>query len=242
MSSCGLFCAIDANSFEDAAALVKKLAGIGVGIKLGLEFFVAEGPQGVDKIRALAGANTEIFLDLKLHDIPNTVAGAVRAAMKCRPDFVTLHCAGGKDMMRAALTAASETAAKTNVPAPKLLGVTVLTHLDDLDLAAIGQGISIEEQVLRLAKLADASGLQGIVCSPQEIKRLRGALSRPLTLVVPGIRPEGAAPGDQKRVMTPAEAAKLGADYLVIGRPISQAADPAATAREILASIKRKAA
>ena len=240
--TCRIFCAIDSNTYDDALAMVNRLSGVPVGIKLGLEFFVAEGPQGVQKLRAAAGADTELFLDLKLHDIPNTVAGAVRAAVRCKPDFITIHTSGGKDMMRAAVLAAQEAAAKDGVKAPKILGVTVLTHIDGMDLDAIGQGYSLGDQVKRLALLAQTSGLAGIVCAPQEIKILRPALDKSMMLVVPGIRPEGAAKDDQKRIMTPSEAARFGADYLVIGRPITQAADPAQAVKDILNSIKLRAA
>jgi orotidine-5'-phosphate decarboxylase len=229
-----VFCAIDANTLDDAAALVKRLAGTDVGIKLGLEFFVAEGPKGIEAIKKIAGS-AEIFLDLKLHDIPNTVAGAVKAAVKCNPDFLTLHTSGGAEMMKAAVDAARGSSVR-------LLGVTVLTSLDEKNLASVGQGTQVEEQVQRLATLAETSGLAGVVCSPKEIGLLRKNLKAQTLLVVPGIRPAGADTGDQKRVMTPVEASSLGADYLVIGRPITQAADPALAAREILASMAKQAA
>ncbi|TAL38918.1 MAG: orotidine-5'-phosphate decarboxylase [Alphaproteobacteria bacterium] len=240
--TCRIFCAIDANNHDDALAMVNRLGGLPIGIKLGLEFFVAEGPRGVEKIRAATGGDKEIFLDLKLHDIPNTVAGAVRAAIRCRPDFITVHTSGGKDMMVAAVIAAKEASEKEGVATPKILGVTVLTHLDGMDLDSVGQGYSLEEQVKRLALLAESAGLQGLVCAPQEIRLLRQTLKQPMLLVVPGIRPDGSAAGDQKRTMTPAEAARLGADYLVIGRPITQAADPAQAAKNILNSIRLNAA
>ena len=239
--TCRVFCAIDSNTYDSALAMVNRLSSVPVGIKLGLEFFVAEGPQGVQKLRAAAGAK-ELFLDLKLHDIPNTVAGAVRAAVRCKPDFITVHTSGGKDMMMAAVAAARETAEKEGVPEPKILGVTVLTHIDGMDLDAIGQGYSLTDQVKRLALLAQAAGVAGIVCAPQEIKLLRPVLNKATLLVVPGIRPEGSAKDDQKRIMTPNEAARFGADYLVIGRPITQAADPAQAAKDILNSIKLRAA
>jgi len=232
-----VFCAIDAADIGSATQLVKKLAGVPVGIKVGLELFTAEGPACVAAVRAAAGGNVKIFLDLKLHDIPNTVAGAIKAAVRHGPDFITIHTSGGKEMMRAAMTAASEAAQQHNVAAPAILGVTVLTHLDDQDLGAVGQKTPAAEQVQRLALLAEESGLQGIVCSPQEIAVLRAVLKKETLLVVPGIRPAGAAAGDQKRIMTPAEAGKLGANYLVIGRPITQAPDPAQAARDILQSM-----
>lgn len=229
-----VFCAIDANRLDDAAALVKRLAGTNVGIKLGLEFFVAEGPKGIEAIRKLV-PDVEIFLDLKLHDIPNTVAGAVKAALNCSPDFLTIHTSGGSEMMQAAVDAARDTSTK-------ILGVTVLTSLDEKNLESVGQGSEVVPQVLRLALLAEKSGLAGVVCSPKEIAMLRKLLTPKTLLVVPGIRPAGADTGDQKRVMTPAEASTLGADYLVIGRPITQAVDPALAAREILATLDKQAA
>lgn len=238
----GVFCAIDAASLDEAQSMVRKISGLPLGIKIGLELFVAEGPSCVDKLRAIAGDEMPVFLDLKLHDIPNTVAGAVRAAVQCRADFLTIHTSGGRAMMHHALDAARDMAAKTGVAAPKILGVTVLTHMDDSDLESVGQQKPAVAQVTRLARFAEDSGLQGIVCSPLEIAPLRKVLSKKTVLVVPGIRPAGSATGDQKRVMTPPEAAKAGADYLVIGRPITQAADPARAAQEILHSLASKAA
>lgn len=225
----GIFCAIDKPDVQAAIALVKELAPLDVDIKLGLEFFTAAGLSGVDKIRALTPRR--IFLDLKLHDIPNTVAGAVKAAAKCAPDFLTIHASGGAEMMKAAADAAGGI---------RLLGVTVLTSLDDDALETVGQQVPAAEQALRLARLAKASGLYGVVCSPHEIARLKKDVGIPV--VVPGIRPPDADAGDQKRVMTPVEAAALGADYLVIGRPITAAKDPAMAASQILATLGKKAA
>ncbi len=238
MQTPGIFCAIDTPDLDGAIALLTQLRGTGVDIKLGLEFFVAEGPRGVDAVRAAAGDSVKIFLDLKLHDIPNTVAGAVRSAMRCHADFLTLHASGGRDMMRAAVLAAAEAQDKTGTPAPQLLGVTVLTHMDAQDLEGVGVRTAPADQVDRLAALAQSVGMAGAVCSPQEIAPLRAKLGREFYLVVPGIRPANAAAGDQKRIMTPAEAARLGANYLVIGRPITQAADPAQAARDIFASMR----
>ena len=234
----GVFCAIDAADLSSAVNMVRSLRNVPIGIKVGLELFTAEGPACVKALKAEAGDNAKIFLDLKLHDIPNTVAGAIRAAVLCQPDFITLHTSGGREMMRAAVAAAAEAATKAGLPVPKLLGVTVLTHLDEKDLADVGQQADSGAQVLRLAKLAEDSGLAGIVCSPQEIALLRANLAKSMLLVVPGIRPAGTAAGDQKRIMTPAEAATLGADYLVIGRPITQSNDPKAAAETILQSLK----
>jgi orotidine-5'-phosphate decarboxylase len=222
-----ILCAIDTQDLAHAQTLIAATAGAVAGIKLGLEFFAAHGPAGV---RTAAAAQANLFLDLKLHDIPNTVAGAVKASLALDPLLLTLHCAGGSAMMRAAVAARG--GART-----KLLGVTVLTSLDDGDLAATGQTGPAAAQVRRLALLAQASSLDGVVCSPQEVAMLRAACGKDFLLVVPGIRPAGAAIGDQKRVQTPRDAIAAGADYLVIGRPITEAPDPQAAARAILAEI-----
>jgi orotidine-5'-phosphate decarboxylase len=222
-----ILCAIDTTEMSRAQALIAAVSGAVGGVKLGLEFFVAHGPAGA---RAVAGSQAKLFLDLKLHDIPNTVAGAVRAALALDPLFMTLHAAGGAAMMRAAVDARGDRRTK-------LLGVTVLTSLDGGDLAATGQTGPVEAQVQRLALLAKSAGLDGVVCSPQEVATLREACGKDFMLVVPGIRPAGAALGDQKRVQTPRAAIEAGADYLVIGRPITEALDPAAATRAILAEI-----
>lgn len=223
MSDNPILCAIDTPELDRAEALIAALAGAVGGVKLGLEFFTAHGPEGVRR----AGGAARVFLDLKLHDIPNTVAGAVRAALPLAPLFLTLHSAGGPAMLRAAVEA-------RGTGRTKLLGVTVLTSLDDGDLAAVGQAAPVAAQVRRLALLAQASGLDGVICSPQEVAMLREACGKDFLLVVPGIRPSGAAIGDQKRVQTPRDALAAGADYLVIGRPITEAPDPAAAARAII--------
>ena len=224
-----ILCAIDTADLDQARGLVGTVAGAVGGVKLGLEFFVAHGSAGVRTMTG-GGAGLSLFLDLKLHDIPNTVAGAVRAARPLDPLFLTLHCAGGAAMLRAAVEARGNSRTK-------LLGVTVLTSLDDSDLAATGQVGPAPAQVQRLALLAKSAGLDGVVCSPQELAMLRDACGKDFLLVVPGIRPAGAALGDQKRVQTPRAAIEAGADYLVIGRPITEAPDPAAAARAILAEL-----
>jgi orotidine-5'-phosphate decarboxylase len=221
-----VFCAIDTPDLDKAEKLAMSLRGHVRGLKLGLEFFLAHGAAGY---RRIAEIGLPIFLDLKLHDIPNTVAGAVASLLPLQPDFLTLHASGGAAMMRAAADAAG----KAKDARPKLLGVTVLTSLDAADLAAVGQGMDAAEQVLRLAKLVKASGLDGIVCSPEEVKNLRAELAPDFVLMVPGIRPAWAAANDQKRVMTPKEAIVAGATYLVIGRPITGAENPAEAARRI---------
>jgi orotidine-5'-phosphate decarboxylase len=224
-----IFVAIDRMHAGEATADLARLGGEGFAVKLGLEFFVANGPEGVRKV---AGARP-LFLDLKLHDIPNTVAGGVRSAALCGPRFLTVHASGG----RAMLAAARDAAAAAGPSRPLLLAITVLTSLDDADLEAVGQRGPAGEQALRLAQLAQESGMDGVVCSPHEIARLRKAVGPGFKLVVPGIRPQWAAAGDQKRVMTPREAVDLGADHLVIGRPITQAADPKAALARVLAEI-----
>jgi orotidine-5'-phosphate decarboxylase len=224
-----VFVAIDRMRTDDAAADLARLGTDGFALKLGLEFFVANGPEGVRKV---AGTRP-LFLDLKLHDIPNTVAGGVKAAALCRPRLLTVHASGG----RAMLVAARDAAAQTGPDRPLLLAITVLTSLDDADLDAVGQRGPSGEQALRLAMLAREAGIDGVVCSAHEISRLRKEVGPGFKLVVPGIRPEWAAAGDQKRVMTPSEAVGLGADHLVIGRPITQATDPKAALSRILAEI-----
>ena len=222
-----ILCAIDTNELARAQSLIAATASAVGGVKLGLEFFVAHGPGG---IRMAAAGQMNVFLDLKLHDIPSTVAGAVKSSLVLDPLLLTVHCGGGPAMMRASVEARGS--ART-----KIVGVTVLTSLDDNDLAAVGQSAPAAAQVRRLALLAQASGLDGVVCSPQEVAMLREACRKDFLLVVPGIRPAGAAVGDQKRVQTPRDAIAAGADYLVIGRPITEAPDPGAAARAILADL-----
>jgi orotidine-5'-phosphate decarboxylase len=226
--------AIDTPDPERARDLARQVGDSVGGIKLGLEFFKANGPAGV---REVASGHDNLFLDLKFHDIPNTVAGAVRAAVRLRPMILNVHAAGGAAMMQAARQAAEDEAARLGVRRPLVIAVTVLTSLDDTDFESIGQKGPVAEQVVRLARLARECGLDGIVCSPHEIVSIREACGPDLTLVVPGIRPAGAVKGDQKRVMTPTEALTAGADWIVIGRPVTGAADPAAAARRISAEL-----
>lgn len=196
------------------------------GLKLGLEFVTANGPSGV---RSIVELGLPVFLDLKFHDIPNTVVGAVKAAAALGVSMITLHLQGGPAMLWAAVDAVKHMGPER----PMLLGVSVLTSMDDKDLAAVGIGGTTEAQVLRLAGLARKTGLDGMICSPREISPLRQAFGDELKLVVPGIRPVGSAAGDQKRTLTPGEAIKAGADYLVIGRPITAAGSPRAAALAI---------
>jgi orotidine-5'-phosphate decarboxylase len=173
------------------------------------------------------------FLDLKLHDIPNTVAGGIRAVVELAPTYITVHSSGGQEMLKAAVAEAANIAAKLGVPQPKLLGVTVLTSLDRSDLEATGINADPSDQVLRLADLARRSGLDGVICSPLEIAALRKRCGSDFVLMVPGIRPAGSAANDQKRAMTPRQAVDLGASHLVVGRPIYQTPDPRAAAEAI---------
>ncbi len=200
-------------------------------VKLGLEFTLG---CGLDAVRRLA-VGRHLFLDLKLHDIPNTVAAAVRALVSTRPAMLTVHAAGGQAMIAAAAAAIEETYAPD--ARPILLAVTVLTSLDAESLHAIGVAGGPRQQVLRLGRLAIAAGATGLVCSPHEVAPLRDALGQGPCLVVPGVRPAGSDSGDQRRVMTPAEARGAGADWVVVGRPITRAADPAAAAAAIAAEL-----
>ncbi|HSR72003.1 MAG TPA: orotidine-5'-phosphate decarboxylase, partial [Kiloniellales bacterium] len=209
-----IFVALDTPERAKASDLAVRLAGAVGGIKLGLEFFTAQGPEGV---RAVAG-DARLFLDLKLHDVPNTVAGAVRAAAPLRPMFLSVHAGGGRAMLEAAVAAAREASEAGSLPRPRLLGITLLTSLDEADLESLGQHGSVLDQVRRLAELARAGGLDGVVCSPREVAALRADHGPGFLLVVPGIRPAGSAAHDQKRVLTPTRAVAAGADYLVIGR------------------------
>ena len=218
--------ALDTPDVATATAQTRALGDAIDGIKLGLEFFVANGPAGVASVQR---EGRPLFLDLKLHDIPNTVAGAVRAALGLKPLLLTVHAGGGAGMLRAA----ADAAAAGGFTRPLVIAVSVLTSLDDDDLVAVGQLPPTSDQVRRLAALSQAQGCDGVVCSAHEISILRRDCGPDFKLVVPGLRPGSGDVADQKRVMTPGEASRLGADFLVIGRPITGAADPAAAARRI---------
>jgi len=220
-----IYVALDTRDIGRARSLAETVRdGVG-GLKLGLEFFSANGPAGVAEIAALG---VPIFLDLKLHDIPNTVAKAVEALRTLEPAVLTVHAAGGRAMLEAAKAAAG--------PATRVVGVTVMTSLDAADLAAAGVGGSPAEQVRRLAALTRASGLDGIVCSGEEVAAARSDWPDGF-FVVPGVRPEGGPSGDQKRIVTPRAALDAGASILVIGRPITGAQDPARAAQAIAATL-----
>jgi len=227
MSKNPIFCAVDTVDVGAARSLVGKVSGLIGGVKLGLEFFTANGCDGVRRV--MDSAELPLFIDLKFHDIPNTVAGAVRGISSLAPAFFTIHAGGGAAMMKAAVDAAEGKS--------KVLAVTILTSLSESDMAPLGIGGSVADQVKRLADLARASGVDGLVCSPHEVPVLRKHLGPDMALMVPGIRPKGSAADDQARTLTPAEALQVGADYLVIGRPITAAPDPAQAARAILDSL-----
>lgn len=228
-----IFAALDTDDLGRAKMLADSLVGAVGGIKLGKQFFTAHGPQGVNEVRP---DGMPLFLDVKFHDIPNTVAGGIASAAKfMRPDLITIHAGGGAAMVRAARDAAEANA--WDGGRSHILAVTVLTSMSDEDIAAQAITGSARDHVLRLGELALNAGADGLVCSPLEIEPLRAALGDDALLVTPGIRPAGSDVGDQKRVMTPDEAMALGASYLVIGRPITGADDPASTAREIAGSL-----
>jgi orotidine-5'-phosphate decarboxylase len=225
-----IFVALDTPDLARALELAEAVRGDSGGVKLGLEFFSAHGPSGIRRIGELG---LPVFLDLKLHDIPNTVAKAVEALAPLKPAVLTVHAAGGRLMLAAAKAAAP--------PDTKVVAVTVLTSLDQSDLAEAGVGGTTQDQVRRLAKLAQDAGVDGIVCSGAELGAARGAWPSGF-FVVPGVRPAGAGLDDQKRVVTPRQALDDGASILVIGRPITGAADPARAIRDIAASLESKEA
>ncbi len=222
--------ALDFPSAAEALGLVDRLEGACQWLKVGMELYYAAGN---DLVEALRGRGYDIFLDLKLHDIPNTVAGAVRSVTSAGASLLTVHAGGGAAMMQAAAEAA-------NVPGgPRLLAVTVLTSMDATELAGVGVAASPADQVLRLALLAQGAGIDGMVCSAEEVGALRAELGAETMLVVPGIRPAGSEVGDQRRVATPGAAIARGASMLVVGRPIIKAPDPGVAARKILGEIER---
>ncbi len=225
-----LIAAIDTPDKDHAARLIAAVSPHCGMIKFGLEYFLRHGPAGL-----IVADENLVFLDLKLHDIPNTVVGAIRALAPLRVAMLTVHAAGGAAMISAARAAAepSEAGAKR----PQILAVTVLTSLDASALHSTGISGGTTQQVLRLARLALDAGADGLVCAAHELPQLRDAFGPKPILVVPGIRPEGSPAGDQARTMTPKKAIAAGADYIVVGRPITQAADPGEAARAIAATI-----
>ena len=229
-----IIAALDVPSAEPAWKLAQELAPAVGAFKIGKELFVAAGPDIVKRVRA---TGARVFLDLKFHDIPNTVARAVAAAVRLDVQMVTLHASGGGNMMRAAEKSAQDAANAIGQPAPLVLGVTVLTSSTNETLAEIGCEADTERQVVRLAQLAVKSGLRGLVCSPLEIGALRKVLPAHIQLVTPGIRTGAEKADDQKRTLSPREAMAAGANWLVVGRPIYAAENPRAAAEKILASL-----
>jgi len=218
--------ALDFPTWREAGPFARAVSPEVGMLKVGLELFAAEGPAAV---REAAALGRPVFLDLKLHDIPNTVLGAARAAAESGASILSVHASGGEEMVRAAARGAGGRL--------RVIAVTVLTSLDEEALGRIGLAGPSQEAVVRLARLSVAAGAQGIVCSPREVEAVRQAVGPGPLLVVPGVRPEGAAKGDQARVATPAEAVRAGADVVVVGRPLREGPDPAALARAIAATL-----
>jgi orotidine-5'-phosphate decarboxylase len=220
-----LIVALDVPGATQARQIVQAIGDAATTYKIGKQLFTAEGPQVV---RDLVASGRKVFLDLKYHDIPNTVAAAVRSAAELGVSMLTVHASGGSKMLKAAVEAASQSPAK-----PMVLAVTVLTSLSDSDLREVGIAGDVLSQVLRLGALARAAGCGGVVASAQEARELRRALGEGLAIVTPGVRPAGSSAGDQARVVTPKDAIAAGATYLVVGRPILDAPDPAKAAQQI---------
>jgi orotidine-5'-phosphate decarboxylase len=229
-----IICALDTTDLSRAKHLASILRPYIGAVKIGLECFTAHGHEAV---RAMTEMDIPVFLDLKFHDIPNTVAGAIRAACMLDVQMITIHASGGSAMMKEAVHTIEEISWTLGKQKPHIIAVTMLTSMSQYDLQEIGIDLPIGDHVLRLAELARKSGMDGIVCSPHEIDTLRTHIDQDLTLVVPGIRPEGSAQSDQKRTMTPREALSKGADYLVIGRPITKSKNPVHTIQAITESM-----
>ena len=229
-----IIAALDVPNAEEALKLAEAIAPAVGAFKIGKELFVSAGPDIVKRVRDTGAA---VFLDLKFHDIPNTVAKAVASAVRLDVQMLTVHTCGGSTMLERALEGANEAATETGNAAPLILGVTVLTSMDENDLNEVGVPRQPGDQVTHLAQLATKAGLKGLVCSPMEIAPLREVLPSEMQLVTPGIRPTGSDTGDQKRVMTPADAIGAGANWLVIGRPIYGADNPRAAAEGISESL-----
>ena len=232
-----LIVALDVNTPTKALDLVRQLQSVAGMFKVGSQLFTAAGPQIV---RDIIAHDSKVFLDLKFHDIPHQVAGAARSAAELGVSLFTIHASGGTEMMRRAVDSVNEAAAKTGVRS-NVLAISVLTSIDQTVLSQIGVTSTPSESVLRLVKLAEASGVDGVVASPQEIETIRQTVTRPEFLVVtPGIRPAANEAADQKRTATPGAAIAAGASYLVVGRPITGAPDPLKAAHEIIAEINER--
>lgn len=232
-----LIVALDVDTPDQALGLVNELRDVAGMFKIGSTLFTLAGPQIVKDVVA---SGAKVFLDLKFHDIPHQVAGSARSAAQLGVSLFTLHASGGAEMMQRAVEAVAEVAEREGTTRPAVLAVSVLTSMDAASLSQIGINSTPEETVLRLVKLAEQSGVDGVVASPQEAAKIRASVAkRDFLIVTPGIRPAGNDAGDQRRVSTPEAALNAGADYLVLGRPITAAADPAAAAREIAAEMER---
>ena len=232
-----LIVALDVDSPAQALVLVKELGPVVGMFKIGSQLFTLAGPQIV---RDVVASGAKVFLDLKFHDIPHQVAGAARSAAQLGVSLFTVHASGGAEMMRRAAEAVADVAEREGTTRPAVLAVSVLTSMDASALAQIGITSSPEESVLRLVKLAEQSGVDGVVASPQETEKIRATVAkRQFLIVTPGIRPAGGGGDDQRRVATPEAALRAGADYLVVGRPITAASDPVAAAQQIAAEMQR---
>jgi len=214
--------ALDTIDTNEALGITKLIPNVGA-FKLGLEYFCANGPKGISKI---SETGIKIFLDLKFHDIPNTVAGAIKASLDLEPFMMTVHLSGGYNMLHRTMEEVKEYCGKKSLKKPLILGVSVLTSIDNNDFSSLGIIGKVEDQVIRLAKLAEHARLDGLVCSAKELKVVKKETGENLILVTPGIRPAGGEVNDQKRIMTPSQAINDGADFLVIGRPITGVNDP----------------
>jgi orotidine-5'-phosphate decarboxylase len=221
--------ALDAPDLDTAAHWADLVTPHVSTLKIGLELYLRFGPEAVASVRGPRGV--DVFLDLKLHDIPATVGGAARAVAKVRPDLLTVHAAAGATAIKAAVQA---------LPSTKIVAVTILTSLKDRDLEQVGMAGPVSDAVLRLAALAVGAGARGLVCSPQEVAAVRAEVGPDVTLITPGVRPSGEASHDQARIATPQEALRAGADLLVIGRPITSAPDPGAAAAALATALRRR--
>jgi orotidine-5'-phosphate decarboxylase len=232
-----LIAALDFASLADAEKIVKKISPLVKTFKVGKELFTSVGPEAV---RMVHSYKCRVFLDLKFHDIPNTVGSACEAATRMGVFMLNIHASGGKNMMFTAMQSVHKTALEKKVTPPKVLGVTVLTSLTDADLKEVGISKKVKQEVQQLTLLSQRCGLDGVVASGQEVRLIRHVAGKNFLIVTPGVRPIWAAHGDQKRVITPKEAVDLGADYIVVGRPITQHPQPLAAAEKILKEIESK--
>ena len=229
MTNNPIFCAIDTSNIETATNLVSQIKPHIGGIKLGLEFFTSCGISGCHTMKEF---DLPMFIDLKLHDIPNTVASALRGIFSLEPEYTTLHISGGSEMLKSSVSLKNELQSKTN-----LLGVTILTSFDDNTIEELGFGSSVKHSIEQLTSIAHESGLDGIVCSPHEVKYIKETYKNKLKLIVPGIRSGNNVNNDQKRTLSAKEAISAGADIIVVGRPITKAKDPAESAQKLLQEI-----